>query len=220
MVLASVRIHAVGLAALLMLMGPCPGAAAAAGNPAGLPADIGPQELVRRTSERLLAALQSHKEDLRGDPARAIALVDEIISTRIDYERMAKWILGKHWRKASEAQRQRFVHEFRTLLLRTYATAVQEHTDVEIEYLPAKMNAGKNKALVRTQIPQRGTTKPIDISYRMHRSDGVWQVFDVTIEGVSLISTYRTAFASEMRKLGLDGLIEQLEEKNEDKGGS
>ncbi len=171
------------------------------------------QQVVRETAEKVLDRVKQEREALRKDRKRLHALVDELIIPHFDFNRMARWVLGKHWRKADKEQRRRFVDEFRELLIRTYATALLEYSDEKIEYLPVRAGAGAKSVTVKTVI-KRPAGPPIPINYRLRKGKDGWKVFDISVDGVSLISTYRSSFSSQIAELGVDGLIEQLEKKN------
>ena len=167
------------------------------------------------TAEEVLARVTSEREELDANPGRIYGLVDDVVIPHFDFVSMSKWVLGKKsWRGASESQRQEFIDEFRTLLVRTYAKALLEYANQEIEYLPEESNPNSNLVVIKTKIPQAGTS-PVPIDYRMHVSGGEWKVVDIVVDGVSLILTYRGSFASEIRKNGLDALISKLSQRND-----
>jgi phospholipid transport system substrate-binding protein len=126
---------------------------------------------------------------------------------------MSKWVLGRNWRSASEMQQAQFTDEFRILLIRTYARALLEYSEEEIVYLPVQINPDSNIVVVKTTIQQPGSNS-IPINYSMHLSDGEWKAIDVSIDGISLVATYRGSFASKIRKSGFDSLIKDLSEHN------
>ena len=173
------------------------------------------QEVVMKTADAALERLAIERDAIDADSSKIYGLVNEVIIPHFDFVSMSKWVLGKErWRGASDSQRGQFVGEFRTLLVRTYAKALLEYGDEAIEYLPTEENPNSNLAVVKTQINRDGTaTVPID--YRMHISGGEWKVVDIVIDGVSLVSTYRGSFASEIKKNGLGSLISKLSQRNE-----
>jgi len=172
------------------------------------------EEVVMSTADAVLARLTTEREALDADPGKIYGLVNEIVIPHFDFISMSKWVLGKkNWRGASEAQRDEFVSEFRTLLIRTYAKALLEYSDEEIEYLPVEENPDSSLIVVRTRISQSGSTA-VPIDYRMHISGGEWKVVDLVVDGVSLISTYRGSFASQIKRDGLDSLISKLSQRN------
>lgn len=176
------------------------------------PGDISPQELVRDTSSRMLSALRDEREVIDRNPGRLYELVSDIVLPYFDFRRMSQWVLGKNWRKATAEQRERFVVQFRQLLVRTYGTALSEYADEKIIYLPFMEKSGARTVTVRTEIEQGGSTIPI--SYSMYNSQDGWKVYDVAISGVSLVTNYRSTFGNIIRGEGMDSLIRQLEEKN------
>ena len=172
------------------------------------------EEVVMSTADAVLARLTTEREALDADPRKIYGLVNEIVIPHFDFVSMSKWVLGKKsWRGASESQREQFIDEFRTLLVRTYAKALLEYSDEEIVYLPVEENLDSNLIVVKTRITQAGSTA-VPIDYRMHVSGGEWKVVDLVVDGVSLVSTYRGSFASQIKKNGLDSLISKLSQRN------
>ncbi len=169
--------------------------------------------LVQDTTSRLFAAAEADDGDLSKNPARAMELVDEFISPHVDLEGFSKLVLGKYWRRASANQRQRFLEQFRILILRTYATALTSYIGIEVKYLPMREESRDNFATVRTVIPSSGGDG-VKVNFRLHCRNNVWKLFDVSIAGISMVTTYRTAFSAQVKRSGLDGLIEVLEKKN------
>lgn len=170
--------------------------------------------LVRKTTDRVVAALRKDAEQLRKDPARLNTLVDDIVLPHFDFERMSQWVLGKHWARASAEQRTQFVGEFRSLLVRTYAKSLLEYRDQEIVFLPLRASAQEGEIEIRTEVQQKGAF-PIPINYSLHRKGSAWKVYDVNIDAISLVANYRTTFGNEIRQMGLDGLLKRLRERNE-----
>ncbi|WJW74848.1 ABC transporter substrate-binding protein [Thiohalobacter sp. IOR34] len=175
--------------------------------------DPAPLQLVKQTSDRMLTVLRAERELLRREPERLYGLVEDIVLPHFDFERMGRWVLGKYWRRATPAQRQRFVEAFRNLLVRTYGTALLEYRDETIRYLPFRMAPDDTRVTVRTEVLRPGG-QPIPINYSMYLAANGWKVDDISIDGISLVSNYRSTFAAEIRQHGLDGLIARLEEMN------
>lgn len=175
-----------------------------------------PQEVVQSTTDNVLARVQAEKDQLRADPAKMYNLVSELIFPHFDFAIMSQWVLGDSWGTADEASREAFVLQFRKLLVRTYATALLEFSDQSITYPAAEAPAaGATTATVKQQISQPGS-EVIPIVYRLHNKSGDWKVFDVSVDGVSLVKTYRASFGSVIQKDGLAGLIQSLDHKNQD----
>ena len=171
------------------------------------------QALVRDTSERMLSTLRAERETVTAQPERIYDLVNQIVLPHFDFQRMARWVLGKHWRRADGAQRERFTTEFRTLLVRTYATALNSYADTAVTYLPLRAENGAEDVTVRTEAEVPGGL-PVPLDYKLHLQGDAWKVYDVAIDGLSLVGNYRSSFAREIRKRGLDGLIGRLAERN------
>ncbi len=171
------------------------------------------EEVVKVTADSVIERLESERAELEAHPEKLYSLINELVIPHFDFVSMSKWVLGRNWRDASEAQQEQFVSEFRTLLVRTYAKALLEYSNETINYLPVENNPDSNIVVVKTEIHQPGT-KPVAINYSMHVSSGEWKVVDVTVDGISLVATYRGSFASEIRKSGMDALIAKLTERN------
>jgi phospholipid transport system substrate-binding protein len=177
-------------------------------------ASIGPDELIKQTSEKVLKTLEDNKQTYQNNPDKIYELVNEIILPHLDFRAMSKLALGKNWREANEQQQERFVEAFKTMLVRTYSKSLTEYTGQQIEFLPYRPpEEGKRTVEVKTQIRQdNGPSIPID--YRLRIKDDIWKVYDIKIDGISLVTNYRNSFASDIRKVGMDGLIDKLLEKN------
>lgn len=172
------------------------------------------REVVETTATAVLERMRRDEAELRADPAKVYALVDELILPHFDFVRMGRWVLGKHWRGASNEQRRRFVSEFRTLLVRTYSTALFEYTSQPLNFLSEQISESGKVATVESEFELDGGS--LDVDYKMHIRDGTWKVFDVNIDGISLITTYRASFNSEIRKAGLDRFMTNLIARNEE----
>lgn len=182
----------------------------AAASEAGLTA---PQQVVQRLSDELRQVLREDRTLLETDRAYVHSLVDELLMPNVDYPRVCSLVLGPVWKEASPAQRQAFGAEFKTLLINTYATAVNELSEWEIRYLPVRLRPGEKEVVVRTQILYPGGD-PIDVDYRMYEKGGRWLAYDVAVAGVSLLASYRSTFVRMARQKGIDGLIEELSTRN------
>lgn len=171
-----------------------------------------PQVVIQHTSEELQKNLQ--KPEYKRDFSKATHLVDKILESHVDFDRVSMLILGKFWKTATPDQQTRFKKEFRTLLVRTYTTAFTEYANWTIRYLPLTMEGGETKAVVKTEILQAGA-QPVAVDYRMVNIKDDWKVYDVLIEGISLVQNYRTSFTNEVSRTGsLDQLISELAQRN------
>jgi phospholipid transport system substrate-binding protein len=173
----------------------------------------GPDELVKRTAEDVLATVKSDADIQAGDQEKIFALAEEKIVPNFNFDKVSRLVLGKNWTKATADQKTAFQTEFRTLLIRTYATALSKYKNQTIEYKPLRMADGASTASVKTAILQPGG-QPIAVDYSLEKKADVWRVYDIVIEGVSLVTNYRGQFAQEIRTNGLDSLIRKLGDKN------
>ncbi|MEW7976747.1 MAG: ABC transporter substrate-binding protein [Candidatus Sedimenticola endophacoides] len=176
-------------------------------------ASASPEQLVRDTVQQVLDEVSQRGADLQQDPAQIYPLVSRIVLPRFDFGRMSELVLGRHWGRASEAQRGAFITQFRELLVRTYATALLNYQGQEIRYLPFHATEGATDVSVGTEVSAKGAP-PIPINYSLYKRGEEWQVYDVVIDGVSLVANYRSGFAAQIRRYKLDGLIEKLAERN------
>ena len=168
------------------------------------------QALVRQATTRLFAAVG---RDRNADPRKHYALMDEYASHFVDFEKISKRVLGKHWRSANPSQRKRFVREFKTLIIRSYTAAIVSNADADVTYLPLRESEGESRVTVCTQMTT-SRAQPISIDYRLYLKAGEWKVYDLVVNGVSLVLTHRSHFTRQVTKMGLDSLIEQLALKN------
>ncbi|MBL8504973.1 MAG: ABC transporter substrate-binding protein [Methylobacillus glycogenes] len=178
-------------------------------------AEVGPDALVKSTAEDVLAVVKKDKDIQAGNQNKIFALAEEKILPNFNFERVSRLVLGKAWNKASTEQKQAFQQEFRSLLLRTYATALSKYRNQTIEYKPFRAQDGETDVKVKTQILQPGG-QPIPVDYSLEKNGDSWKVYDITIEGVSLVTNYRGQFSNEIRQGGLDGLIQKLAAKNQE----
>lgn len=174
-----------------------------------------PQALVKASSDKMMKSLEENKAELQADPSLIYGLVTDVLTPHFDFEKMAKLALGKNWRALSATQQSQFTNEFRLLLIRTYSTAMLEYTNEEIRFLPFRDDIKTKKVQVDMEIVQaRGPAIPMSLSLYENKSTE-WKVYDVKIDGISLVTNYRSTFANEIRNDGIDKLIERLAVKNE-----
>lgn len=184
-------------------------------------APIAPDDLVRQTSEKVLTTLEQNKALYDKEPDRIYQLVNEIILPHLDFVAMSKLALGKNWNQATPEQQTRFTEAFKNMLIRTYSKSLTEYAGQKIEFLPYRpADTSKMTTEVNSRIlPANGPAIPID--YRLRLKDDAWKVYDITIDGISLVTNYRNSFAGDIRAVGMDGLIDKLNaklaEKTDDK---
>ena len=172
-----------------------------------------PQEVVKATADSVIDHIESNRHILETDPEKIFEMVNELVIPRFDFISMSKWVLGKHWKTASESQRNEFVTQFKSLLIRTYARALLEYSGQKIKYFPVKQNPNSNLAVVKTELTSKSSAQ-LPILYRMHQKNEEWKVVDVAVDGVSLVTTYRGSFATQIKKNGFDSLLSELSKKN------
>ena len=173
---------------------------------------LAPQTAIETASNKLKERLQD--ENFTKDFAQINLFVEEVINPHVDFNRISALVLGKLWKKATREEKVRFKKEFQILLVRTYSRAFVEFKDWSVRFLPYKLKEGDKKVIVKTQILQPGI-QPLAVNYRMVLTKGEWKVYDIMIEGVSLVTNYRTSIKNEVKKLGsLSAVIDNLAKKN------
>lgn len=175
--------------------------------------NIAPDELVRRTTNDVLAIIKADKDLQSGDTRKIVQLAEEKVLPNFNFSRMTQLAVGKSWREATDAQKQALTKEFRTLLVRTYSTSLTQYRNQTIDVKPAKIGAGDTETVVKTLINQPGG-QPIPIDYSMEKTPTGWKAYDIVVDGVSLVTNYRSTFADEVRKGGVDGLVKTLADRN------
>lgn len=174
---------------------------------------ISPDALLRTLTDEVLTLVRQDTRIQAGDPRASAALVEAKLAPHFDFRRATRIALGKSWRQATPQQQERLTEEFRDLLVRTYSGALAGYRNQTIEFLPLRAGASDTEVTVRSRIRQPGA-EAVLIEYDMEKTGDAWKVFDVRVAGISLVATYRTSFAEEVRNRGIDGLIAVLEAKN------
>ena len=172
-----------------------------------------PDALVKRVTDEVLAIIKADKDLQSGNSRKVAELADAKVLPHFDFTRMTRLAVGRNWQQASDAQKEQLVKEFRTLLVRTYSTSLTAYRNQKIEVKPSKMGAQDKDVVVRTQVIQPGGPA-IPIDYAMEKADSGWKVYDVVIDGASLVTTYRSSFNDQIQKGGIDGLVKTLAERN------
>jgi phospholipid transport system substrate-binding protein len=174
--------------------------------------DPQPVDVIRGATDGVLAELDAAPE-IRNDPVKLTRLIQDHIAPHVDLAALSRLTLGKHWRQATQEQRDVFAREFGVLLIKTYSAALAEYANQEIEYLSSEASADRRRSTVRTRIVEDGRA-PLAVDYSLRQVESGWKIYDLTIEGVSLAINYRASFAQEIRDHGIDGLIERLTARN------
>jgi phospholipid transport system substrate-binding protein len=175
--------------------------------------NLGPDQLVQKITDEILAAIKSDKQLAAGDKQKATKLAEEKVLPYIDFEQATRLAVGRAWREAAPEQKQRLVTEFRNMLVRTYSNAISAYQGQTLKVLPQRGKQDPEETVVRTQYIRAGG-QPLPIDFTMHQKEGTWKVYDITVEGVSLVMTYRSEFDAVVKQEGVDGLIKRLAQKN------
>ncbi|MEK6244956.1 MAG: ABC transporter substrate-binding protein [Pseudomonadota bacterium] len=175
--------------------------------------ELGPEELVRKVTADVLDSVQADKQLQAGDRKKAFALAEQKILPHVDFREAALIAMGKSWYTASPAQQTQVVNEFRSMLVRIYSNAIGVYRGQTLKVLPVRMAPGATEVTVRNQYLSPGRP-PVAVEYSMKKTPEGWMIYDISVEGVSLVLTYRAEFESITRASGVDGLIKRLQQKN------
>lgn len=175
---------------------------------------VDPDVLIKNTVKEVLEVVHQDKDIREGNQKKILALVDAKVLPHFDFTRMTRLAVGRAWRTATPEQQKTLETEFRNLLVRTYTKAFTVYRDQTVEVKPFKMPGGATEVTVKTAIVQPGA-QPIPVNYDMEKTDDGWKVYDLTVEGVSLVNTHRGSFAEKIQQAGIDGLIKSLIEMNQ-----
>ncbi|VAW92137.1 hypothetical protein MNBD_GAMMA22-2368 [hydrothermal vent metagenome] len=182
---------------------------------------ITPEQILNKATDNLLLVINRDRERIKETPEYVYDVVKKYLVPHVDFVSAARWVLGKHERGASKKEKIQFILEFRTLMIRFYATALREYlinnekiiNKEMIRYFPVKLKSGDKEVIVRSEIiPTSG--KKVPVNFHMHIKKGKWKIFDVSVDGVSVVTTYRTSFSSQIRKKGLTAVIATLKKRN------
>ena len=174
---------------------------------------LAPDALARSVTDEVLAIVRADKEIQAGNQKKVLELVEAKVIPHFSFASMTQLAMGRNWRQANAEQQKRLIGEFRTLLVRTYTTAFTQYKNQVVEYKPLRMAAGDTDVLVQSLIKQSGG-QPVAVDYNMEKTDSGWKVYNVKIEGISLVDNYRNTFNTEIQKSGIDGLIKSLSDRN------
>ena len=175
--------------------------------------ELAPDQLVQKITDDVLAAIKSDKALAAGDKQKALKVAEEKILPYIDFDQATRLAVGRAWNQASPDQKKRLVTEFRNMLVRTYSNAIQAYQGQTLKVLPARGKQDPEDTVVRTQFVRAGG-QPLPIEFHMRQAEKTWKVYDIVVEGVSLVMTYRSEFDAVVKQEGIDGLIKRLAQKN------
>jgi phospholipid transport system substrate-binding protein len=175
--------------------------------------DLAPDAQVKKITDEVIGVIKQDKDIQGGNQKKINDLVDAKVLPYFNFSHMTALAVGRNWPKASAEQQKMLTSEFRTLLVRTYSSALSTYKNQVIEFRPLRAAAADTDVTVRTQVKQPGA-EPINIDYSMEKIPSGWKVYDVAVGGVSLVTNYRETFNAEIRDGGVDGLIKSLASKN------
>lgn len=172
-----------------------------------------PDELVKSVTEEVLGILREDRQIQSGDTKRAAELIETRIAPHFDFPRITSLAVGRAWAQADAGQRKALTDEFRKLLIRTYANSLTRYRDQTVTFKPLRPGSDAKEVMVSSELNQPGG-QPVALDYRLARTPGGWKVIDVAIANVSLVTSYRSSFATEVGSGGIDGLLKALQAKN------
>jgi phospholipid transport system substrate-binding protein len=174
-----------------------------------------PDQTAREVTDKIIGLIKQNRDAYSKDYKKLYAMVNENLLPYFDFRKVAQQVLGPEWRRANDEQRKRFTEEFRDLLVRTYATALLKYTDEKIVYAPLKIAPGDRQTVVKSTIQRSGGAPPVAINYSFYKPEGSgWKIYDMAIEGPSVVTTYKGVYADRLHKQNLDQLIESLAQEN------
>jgi len=175
----------------------------------GLPQDTPPDALVKNVTLEVVELITKEK----GNRAKIVSVIEEKVLPHFNFTAMTALAMGQNWGKASPEQKKRLTEEFRTLLVRTYASALAAYSEQKFDFRPLRAKPTDTDVTVNVRVLQPGG-QPVTLDYSMEKTANGWKVYDVMVGGVSLVANYRTEFANAVRSSGIDGLIKDLQTKN------
>ncbi len=190
-------------------------------------ANIAPHDMLKSVTEEIFTVLKQDQETIHQKPDHLFDLVERVLLPHVDMSVMSRYVLGKYWRKADEKQREQFIQEFKNLLVRFYVSALLDDpaqldelladTDGLIRYQPVNLDAETRKTTVRAEVYMPNGGPKVPVSFNLFRNkSGEWLMYDVNVDGISLVTNYRSSFAAEIKRDGLDALIARLAERNQE----
>lgn len=175
--------------------------------------DMAPDVLVKNVTLEVVDILQKDKDIQKGDRKKVIALIETKVLPHFNFQSMTASAVGRNWDKANAEQKTRLVEEFKTLLVRTYSSAIASYSNQKFDFRPLRAKPTDTDVTVNVRVMQGGS-QPVTIDYDMEKRPGGWKVWDVRVGGISLVANYRTEFDNQVREAGIDGLIKTLQAKN------
>lgn len=175
--------------------------------------DLAPDALVKNVTQEVVGLITKDKEIKAGGRAKLIEVIEAKVLPHFNFNAMTALAMGQNWGKSTPEQKKRLTEEFRTLLVRTYASALAAYSEQKFDFRPLRAKPTDTDVTVNVRVIQPGA-QPVTIDYSMEKTGSGWKVYDVMVGGVSLVANYRTEFANTVRNSGIDGLIKDLSAKN------
>ncbi len=174
-----------------------------------------PEKMLERVTDQMLSTLKTHNRELKKNPQGVVEIIDKILVPHVDETAMARWVAGRNgWQKATPSQRALFTNAFRDLLIRTYASTLMAFDNQKVEYFPIRGSIeGKQRVQVASVIREPGKEQ-IKVTYRLIAKSDAWKVYDISIEGVSLLKGFQSQFSQEIERNGMDSVIQRMKEHN------
>jgi phospholipid transport system substrate-binding protein len=176
--------------------------------------ELGPEALVKKITAEVMDAIKSDKQLAAGDKQKALKLAEEKILPHVDFDEATRLAVGRAWKEATPEQKKKLVQEFRSMLVRTYSNAISAYEGQQMKVMPVRMKPADTEATVHNQFVRPGAPKPVLVDYSMRKTEQGWKIYDIVVEGVSLVLTYRSEFDAIAKQDGIDGLIKRLAQKN------
>jgi phospholipid transport system substrate-binding protein len=175
--------------------------------------EVPPDVLVKNVTTEVVELITKDKEIRSGNRTKLIQVIEAKVLPHFDFGSMTALAVGQNWSKATPEQKKRLVEEFRTLLVRTYASALAAYSEQRFDFRPLRARPTDTDVIVNVRVIQSGA-QPVPIDYSMEKTAAGWKVYDVMVGGVSLVANYRTEFNTTVREAGIEGLIRNLQTKN------
>jgi phospholipid transport system substrate-binding protein len=190
-------------------------------------ANVAPHDMLESVTKEIFTTLKAEQETIHEKPTHLFDLVERVLLPHVDMSVMSRYVLGKYWRRADDKQREQFIKEFQNLLVRFYVSALLDDpaqlddlladTEGLISYIPVNLDAETRKTIVRAEVHMPNGGPKVPVSFNLFRNEGGdWMMYDVNVDGISLVTNYRSSFAAEIKRDGLDALIARLAERNQE----
>jgi phospholipid transport system substrate-binding protein len=184
-----------------------------AASAAAQTSQLGPEELVKKVTSDVLSTIRTDKQLQEGDKRKALQLAEQKVLPHIDFREAVSLAVGRSWHQATPEQQEKLANAFRTMLVRIYSNAIDRYRGQTMKVLPVRMPANATEVTVRNQYLSPGKP-PTPVEYAMRKTSEGWKIYDISVEGVSLVLTYRAEFENITRTSGIEGLIKRMEQKN------